>query len=367
MKLFSCVCGQLVFFESVVCTRCKRTLAFLPDRGIVAAVEAAEERGKEGLWRDALKGERGPRYRPCRNGREFEVCNWAVPVAEPGDDEYCRACRLNQVIPNLSDPAAKEAWHKLEIAKRRLLYTLMDLELPVASKTEDPEHGLAFSFLKDDSGARVFTGHSDGLVTINVAEADDPFREKMRVQMGEPYRTLLGHFRHESGHYYWDRLVAGTRWLERFRELFGDETLSYAEARDAHYQNGAPADWPSRFVSAYASMHPWEDWAETWAHYLHMTDTLETARAYDVALKPKPVASGDRTPTLSTRRLDLHSFDDLMSGWVGLSVALNSLNRSMGLADPYPFVVPAPAVEKLRFVHEVIARREAAPPVTPRR
>src|SRR3954469_8678881 len=175
MKLFSCVCGQLVFFDSVACTRCKRTLAFLPDRGIVAAVEAAPEAA--GLWRDALEGDRGPSWRPGPNGREFEVCNWAGPAQEK--DEYCRACRLNQVIPNLSDPAAKQAWHKMEIAKRRLLYTLLDLELPVASKTEDPEHGLAFSFLKDDSGARVFTGHSDGLVTINVAEADDPFREKM--------------------------------------------------------------------------------------------------------------------------------------------------------------------------------------------
>jgi hypothetical protein len=366
MKLFSCVCGQLLFFESVMCTRCKRTLAFLPDRGIVAAVEA----DRDGLWRNALNNseDRGPRYRPCRNGREFEVCNWTVPAAER--DEYCRACRLNQVIPNLSDPQARKAWHKLEIAKRRLMYTLMDLELPVASKTEDPERGLAFSFLEeDDTGARVFTGHSDGLVTINIAEADDPFRERMRLQMGEAYRTLLGHFRHESGHYYWDRLVAGTRWLDGFRKLFGDETRSYAEARDGHYRNGAPADWPSRFVSAYASMHPWEDWAETWAHYLHMTDTLETARAYDLALKPKPVArvAEDRTPTLSTRRLDLHSFDDLIGGWVPLSVALNSLNRSMGLADPYPFVVPPPAVEKLRFVHEVIARREPREAVTPPR
>jgi hypothetical protein len=356
MKLFSCVCGQIVFFESVTCTRCGRALAFLPDRQIVGAVEDVGE----GLLQDALLGAKGPRYRACRNGREYGVCNWAV-VAEDSY-EYCRACRLNQVIPNLSDSAAREVWHRLEIAKRRLLCTLLDLGLPVASKREDPERGLAFAFLKEDATAKVYTGHSDGLVTINVAEADDPSRERMRVQMGEPYRTLLGHFRHESGHYYWDRLIGqgddATR--AEFRERFGDESADYAQARDGHYRNGAPLDWPNRFVSAYASMHPWEDWAETWAHYLHVTDTLETARAYDLVLKPKPEAGVARTPTLSTRRLDPRSFEDLMTGWVPLAVALNSLNRSMGLADPYPFVLPPPAVEKLRFVHQVIGRDHSA-------
>jgi hypothetical protein len=358
MKLFSCVCGQLLFFESVACTRCGRTLAFFPDRLILGPVEAGP--GDDGLWRDAVKGERGPHYRACRNGRDHGVCNWAVLEAD--SDEYCRACRLNQVIPNLADPEAQQAWHRLEIAKRRLLYTLLELDLPVASKTEDPERGLAFAFLKEDATGqtRVFTGHSDGVVTINVAEADDPFREKMRVQMGEPYRTLLGHFRHESGHYYWDRLI-GPEHAE-FRERFGDESADYAQARDRHYHQGAPPDWQARFVSAYASMHPWEDWAETWAHYLHMIDTMETARAYDLVIKPEPVAGEARTPTLSTRRLDLHSFEDLMAGWVPLTVALNSLNRSMGLADPYPFVLPPPALEKLRFVHQVVTEAPVTPP-----
>jgi hypothetical protein len=351
MKIFSCVCGQLLFFEGVTCTRCGRTLAYLPDRGILAAVET----DPDGLWRDALKGKRGGRYRACRNGQEYQVCNWAVPEADP--EEYCRACRLNQVIPNLSDPEAKVAWHRIEVAKRRLIYTLLELDLPLASKTEDPERGLAFSFLKEDAtGAnRVFTGHSDGIVTINVAEADDPFREKMRVKLGEAYRTLLGHFRHEIGHYYWDRLVADTRWHEGFRALFGDERADYAEARDRHYANGAPPDWSQRFISAYATMHPWEDWAETWAHYLHMVDTLESARAYDLVLKPKPENGPARSPTLTTRRLDRRNFDDLLTAWVPLTVALNSLNRSMGLADPYPFVLPPPAAEKLRFVHALVA------------
>jgi hypothetical protein len=331
MKLFSCVCQQLLFFESVTCTRCGRALAFLPDRLLVAVHEPQH-------------------YRLCRNYSEQAICNWAVPVED--GSEYCRSCRLDQVIPNLSNPGAKEAWHRLEIAKRRLLYTLIDLGLPLESKADDPR-GLAFQFLEDEGGTKVFTGHDRGVITINVAEADDPFREKMRVQLGEAYRTLLGHFRHEIGHHYWTRLIEQSAWLEPFRERFGDERADYVDTRRRHYEQGPPADWGDRFVSIYASMHPWEDWAETWAHYLHMTDTLETARAYGLVVRPE--AEGAPSPVLRTRRLDLHDFEDLIAGWLPLTMALNSLNRSMGLPDSYPFVLSETAIAKLRFVHEVIA------------
>jgi hypothetical protein len=220
------------------------------------------------------------------------------------------------------------------------------------------ENGLAFSFKASTEAEPVFTGHNEGLITINVAEADDPFREKTRQQLGEPYRTLLGHFRHEIGHYYWDRLIRG-RCLEPFRAMFGDETADYAGARKRHYESGPPADWTQRFVSAYASMHPWEDWAETFAHYLHIVDTLETARAYGLALKPK-AASG--LPAVATGRLQFDDFDDLVSAWFPLTSALNSLNRSMGLADLYPFVLSDAAIAKLRFVHDIVeqAGRDAA-------
>jgi len=344
MKLFTCACEQLVFFESVSCTRCGRTLAFLPDRRQVAALEPAE-----GLWRTGD----GAQYQLCRNYREQAVCNWAV-AAHEGQD-YCRSCRLNQVIPNLSHPGTKEAWQRLEIAKRRLLYTLIDLDLPLESKSEDPHNGLAFQFLEDDPAVgQVLTGHDQGVVTINIAEADDPFREKMRVQMGEAYRTLLGHFRHETGHHYWNRLVDGSLWHVPFREQFGDERADYEQARQRHYDQGPPPDWGSRHVSPYASMHPWEDWAETWAHYLHMTDTLETARAYGLVVRPRS-SEGGQLPQVRTGRLDPRHFQDLMSGWFPLTMALNSLNRSMGLPDSYPFVLSETAIAKLGFVHEVIA------------
>lgn len=355
MKLFTCgVCHELVFFENTWCTSCQASLLFLPDRGVLSAVEPTPERPD--LFRPVPNEASAMRYRRCRNGIEFEVCNWGVP--EPAPRDYCRACELNVKIPNLSRPTAREAWRKLELEKRRLLYTLLALGLPVEPKATLDSPGLAFSFEEDDveGGKKVFTGHSNGLITINIAEAHSPFREQMRVAMGEAYRTLLGHFRHEIGHYYWDRLVKPGEHLTRYRALFGDERRDYAEAQAEHYQHGAPADWQLRFVSAYASMHPWEDFAETWAHYLHLVDTLETAQSYGLVLRARPVGETSNAPQLAAARIDFTDFDALLEAFIPLTVALNSLNRSMGLADPYPFVLSEPAIQKLGFVHELIAK-----------
>jgi hypothetical protein len=348
MKIFTCfACRQTLYFENTSCASCGHALAFLPDRGVLAAVD---RRADDRLVPVDPKLS-GTAYRPCGNQVDHGACNWGVPAEE--DQRFCASCRLNEMIPNLGDPRAKEAWLKLERAKRRLLYTLMSLGLPVEPRGGGTT-GLAFSFKQDEPGVeKVFTGHSDGLITINVAEADAPFREKTRQEMGETYRTLLGHFRHEIGHYYWDRLVKETAFMPRFRELFGDPDADYDAAVERHYKQGAPADWPSRFVSSYASMHPWEDWAESWAHLLHMIDTLETARSFGLALQPKPVG-GRLEPPLSIRRVDFERFDDLIAAWVPMTLALNSLNRSMGLTDLYPFVLSKPAIEKLRFVHEVM-------------
>ncbi len=357
MKLFSCQsCKQILFFESVACTRCGHALAYLPDRGLVGVIEP-ETSGPidlETRWKTLARPPGAPLYRLCKNSGEHGVCNWALPADEEG--EYCVACRLTRVIPNLSVPGSLEAWHRLEIAKRRMLYTLLELGLPVEKKDDEHPGGMAFEFLQDSDGApKVFTGHHDGIITINVAEADDPFREKMRIELGETYRTLLGHFRHEIGHYYWDRLIKETPMLPDFRARFGDEQADYAEAQQRHYDAGPPPDWPDRFVSSYASMHPWEDWAETWAHYLHIVDTLETARAFGLSLKPAPVAARKTGRPVAATKLDPSSFDDLIGGWIPLTMALNSLNRSMGTVDGYPFVLSEAAIAKLRFVHDVVA------------
>jgi hypothetical protein len=352
MKLFTCsACQEIAHFENSQCTRCGHLLAYLPDRATLTALEPSPG---DGLFVALGSEAKKTRYRLCGNQVDHGACNWTVP--EGDDHRFCRACRLNELIPDLSDAKAKQAWLKLEQSKRRLVYTLLALNLPVEPRSEQPR-GLAFSFKKDVPGEeKVLIGHDLGLITINIAEADSPFREKARIELGEAYRTVLGHFRHEIGHYYWDRLVSDSASLEPFRRLFGDERASYDDAVAKHYRDGAPADWRTRFVSSYASMHPWEDWAESWAHYLHMVDTLDTARSFGVAVRasvPRAAAKLEVT----TRRLDFDDFDDLLGAWTPLTLALNGLNRSMGLPDPYPFVLPEPAVQKIRFVHDLVEER----------
>jgi hypothetical protein len=274
---------------------------------------------------------------------------------------------LNRVIPNLGKPGTRESWAQLEAAKRRLIYSLQCAELPLTGKVEDSQRGLAFDFLADlDPGTpqavSVPTGHLNGVITINVAEADDAVREARRHQLHEPYRTLLGHFRHEIGHYYWDRLIRGTDLVDKFRRLFGDERQDYGQALHRHHQQGTQVDWAQSFVTAYASAHPWEDWAETWAHYLHITDTLETALGCGLSLDPRRSNEPEwkpETADLDRRHL---SFDQMVERWFPLTYVLNNLNRCMGLQDAYPFVLPTPVLDKLRFVHEVVRGPEASAP-----
>ena len=295
----------------------------------------------------------GVRYRLCNNYTHYAVCNWAIPEHDPNG--YCLACRLNQDIPDPNDPAALSSWQGLEIAKRRLVYTLLELGLPIETRQERQQRGLAFAFKSDGpDGEKVLTGHCDGLVTINLKEADGPAREQMRVALGERYRTLLGHFRHESGHYYWDRLLKDSPQLADYRALFGNEEEDYAEAVKRHYES-PKQNWADEYVSAYATMHPWEDWAETWAHYLHMVDTLETAQSFGVAIRPQAVG-GAAAEAVTSGRVHFEKFEHLIGAWVPLTVALNSLNRSMGLSDVYPFVLGERVIAKLRFVHEVVER-----------
>jgi hypothetical protein len=246
----------------------------------------------------------------------------------------------------------------IENAKRRLVSQLLMLGLPVKSKvSEDPEHGVMFDFLRSPKdGPRVLTGHANGLIVLNVEEADDSQREKIRREMHEPYRTLLGHFRHEIGHYYWDRLIAETPWHERFRTLFGDERQDYAAALKRNYEQGPPADWANQHISAYASVHPWEDWAESWAHYLHVVDSLNTALGYglrgeDVEAAVEPFTVSDLYDPQAT---DAQRVVLLVNSWVQLTTVLNELARSMGQHDFYPFVMSRPVLRKMHFIQMVV-------------
>jgi hypothetical protein len=344
MKLFQCQnCGQPLFFENSLCLSCGHNLGYLPPRHSLATL-----RPENGAWR-AIADAKGL-YRYCANA-QHDICNWMVPAQSP--HSLCAACRHNRTIPNLAERGNLGHWRKIEIAKHRLFYTLLRLKLPLVTKADDP-NGLAFDFLTS-TDAPVVTGHDNGLITINLAEADDAERERQRGRMAEPYRTLLGHFRHEIAHYYWDRLVFRAPNIDEFRAVFGDERQDYAAALQRHYANGAPPDWPENFVSAYASSHPWEDFAETWAHYFHMVDTLETANAFGLTVRPK-LAKPDRLSTAID--FDPHQADmaRLIDAWLPLTFAANSLNRSMGLPDLYPFVLTPAVIVKLAFVHERIHR-----------
>ncbi len=350
MRVFHCDhCGQLLFFENVSCVRCGRALAYVPELRTVTSLD----RVSDARWSSPLCT---PELALCQNYSGHNVCNWALPA----DDEnaLCRACRLTRTIPNLSRPGNDRLWYKLEVAKRRLVYTLDQLGLPLRSKTEDPATGLAFDFLEPDPTAPLLlTGHASGVITVNVAEADDTERVRRRTELQEPYRTLLGHFRHEVGHYYWERLIGASDRLDAFRALFGDERADYNAAVQRHYAQGPPVGWQDAHVSAYATMHPWEDWAETWAHYLHMIDTLETAAECGISIEPvrpdEPTLKEVPNPATGPGV----SFDHMLESWGPITYVLNNLNRGLGNDDAYPFVLSTRSQEKLRMVHETVQAR----------
>ncbi len=353
MKLFSCThCGNTVYFENATCERCGHQLGFLPKQSrLVSLVEDG------GLWSSPAIADDAFVF--CANAAHG-ACNWLIPAA-PGGDIYCAACRHNETIPPIGDPANLQRWQTIERAKKRLFYSLIRLGLPLRTRNEDPQHGLAFRFLADGvtEADRVMTGHDNGIITIALSEADDAEREYRRTSMNEPYRTLLGHFRHEIGHHYWDLLVDGQPAHDQFRALFGDETADYGQALQAHYANGAPPGWFHTHISAYATAHPWEDFAETFAHFLHIIDTVEMADAFGVRARPR---TGDETLALPPVTFDPYLEPDMaaiIEHWIPLTLLLNNLNRAVGQADAYPFVLTPQVIEKLAFINTLVHQAPA--------
>ncbi|WP_430418821.1 zinc-binding metallopeptidase family protein [Methylibium petroleiphilum] len=363
-RSYRCRCGRPVFFRNSLCHGCGAALGYEALRGQVLALDPGSE---ENTWH--VDGDAQTLYRRCGNFDTIAGCNWLVPASADGRFQpLCQACRLNRTIPDLTQPDHAELWRRIELARRRLVSQLISLGLPVASRVagddQDAERGLMFDVLAPLPGApAVMTGHASGLITLNLDEADDAVRERIRAAMREPYRTLLGHFRHEVGHYYWDRLVDGTPWLDGYRELFGDERDDYAAALQRHYANGPAPDWAQRHVSSYASTHPWEDWAETWAHYLHMVDTHDTALSFGLDARTVAIEIEPFGADVLWRPDDPGAahFLSFVNEWVALTSVLNELSRSMGQHDFYPFVLPRPVVAKLQFVHLVVQAAAAEP------
>jgi hypothetical protein len=350
MQLFKCQhCGQILYFENETCVRCEHRLGYMADASCLSALESQGD-----AWQ-ALAAP-GKRYRFCANA-QFGACNWLVEAS--ASNSYCAACSHNRTVPDLSVAANLTAWRKIEVAKHLLFYSLLKLRLPLGDAGEER---LTFDFLASaaTAGPRILTGHDNGLITLAIEEADDVERERRRTAMHEPYRTLLGHFRHEVGHYFWDRLVRDGGQLAKFRQIFDDDRIDYGEALQTYYAHGAPPDWPDRFISAYATSHPWEDFAETWAHYLHIIDTLEMAGAYNMNIHPKVGPDGALDAVADFNPYGEPDFGRIAATWIPLSNALNCLNRTMGLPDIYPFVLSPPVLGKLRAIHDLVRANSKA-------
>jgi hypothetical protein len=346
MKVYKCSnCQNLIYFENNICLKCQFPLGF--DATVLSQITLIAENNN--IFSDIKN--KAQKYRYCKNA-EFSNCNWLIPSEQEGD--FCQACNLNRIIPDLSDGKNLKLWKNIEIAKHRLVYSLLRLQLPVEKKTGDEETGIAFDFLAETSSQKVLTGHDLGTITLNIDEADEAERVKHKTDLGERYRTLLGHFRHEIGHYYWEVLIRDSPLIRNFRDLFGDERQDYGKALESHYKNGSPANWSENYISSYATSHPWEDWAETWAHYLHLMDTLETAYYFGINIRPD---TKDVQSSINRDPYELADFERIFKAWLPLTFAVNSLSRSMGYSDFYPFIIPEPVVKKLQFIHELCTKQ----------
>lgn len=280
-----------------------------------------------------------PTLQFCAN-RGLLGCNWIAP--EPG--ALCRSCAMTTISPDTSIPNALSNWAQTEAAKR---WALDNLGRWHWFRPEDPGTPPVFHMLADGP-TPVAMGHVNGVVTISVAEADPVLSTTRREALEEPYRTMIGHMRHEIAHMLWWRLSLRTDFLEAFRAVFGDEREDYSAALQRHYSSGPPEDWNQNFLTTYASAHPHEDWAETAAHLLHLTDITDSA-----------VSAGFSLATLPYPDWDPYSEPDAVSLiQVAISVVtgVNHVNRSMGLADVYPFMISLEAQKKLAFVHEWLRR-----------
>lgn len=283
---------------------------------------------------------------PCVNRAQID-CNWRAAR----DKSHCLSCDLTLTVPDLDEGQNIALWAEAEAAKRWALAGLMRWGYFIPTDGVDPPK---FRFLSErvtgGGSVKVVMGHTSGVVTINVQEADPAIREFRRQQMEERYRTMTGHIRHELGHALFARLTGLDGFLPAFRALFGDETQPYAPALKAYYGAGPRADFASTHLTAYASAHPHEDWAETFAHCLNLVDMLDSARAAGLtSYETDPYRDSEAARVL------------LAAADVG--IALNHVNRSMGMSDIYPFVFSGKTLEKLCFVHHWV--RQAVVPGDP--
>jgi hypothetical protein len=353
MKPYPCPnCARPNHFEVRVCPNCSFTLGYDPasDQLLFLGDGATTWRDAEGAEHDVVV---------CANNNDYKICNWLVPSV--GDQPLCLACKHNRTIPDLTGPNVPERWAKIEAAKRRLFHTLLHMNLPIETVAEAEANGtspgLSFDFLYDPVGeqtgtVQITTGHEAGVITLNLLEADDVQRERMRTRLGEPYRTILGHFRHEVGHYYFSRLIEDTDEVENFRKVFGDERVSYEQAKSQHYGEGG-SGWTTDYVSAYATMHPWEDFAETFAHLMHIVDALATLDGFGMRMTKWHWQEDEPGVDFDPYRAET---SQLVQQWGPFAFAENAVNRSMGQPDLYPFQLSQTIVNKIDYINRLLRR-----------
>lgn len=349
MNIYTCYCGNSLFFENSVCLSCYREVGWCPVcKGIHALLPNAD-----GSYTCANQQCQAQLVK-CHNYAVHDVCNRMIRIESRRNNavQRCDYCRFNETIPDLSVQGNIAKWYQLEVAKRRLLFTLDLLKLPYGTKADGFELPLSFDFKADiepytwawrniGGGEKVFTGHANGKITINIREADSIEREKLRVNMGETHRTLIGHFRHEIGHYYWQLLVQNKEETS-FKAHFGDhQNPSYGAALAQYYRNGPTPGWQASYISAYATMHPWEDFAETWGAYLDMVSVLNTAENAYLLVYERDDRAGI-------------NFDSMIANYLRLGIKVNEVNRAMGLMDILPEVFSGPVLLKLRYIHSLI-------------
>lgn len=349
MKNFFCNCGAVVFFENNQCLSCGSELGWCPACESIGAIHK-DANGQYYCSHASC----GAPLSKCHNYAVEHVCNRCTLTEKvTGETEnLCDYCRFNETIPDLSVEGNREKWQRIEVAKRRLLYTLDTLNIPYGSSKEGFEVPLSFDFKGDSSKKsflwfnmskheQVFTGHADGKVTINIREADDIEREKARISFGEAHRTVIGHFRHEMGHYFWDLLVKG-KCEQEYVAIFADhKNPDYSTALEHYYEHGPKAGWQSHYISAYATMHSWEDFAESFAAYLDMVSVVDTAFHAFSLNSLNPITA---------------SFKDIAKEYAQLGLFMNEMNRAVGLIDLVPEVHTQAILRKIEFIHDLLRK-----------
>ena len=348
MRLFACDhCGNTIYFENVVCEYCGHQLGYLPrHNALVALVEDG------GLW--STRSFPDDSYVFCVNAKDG-ACNWLI-TAEPDGDIFCVACRHDLTIPPLDDPVSLKRWQAIQRAKKRLFYSLLRLGMPLETRGENHACGLGFRFptgipAKSDG---VSGGHGSGVITIALTEADDVDGEARRAATEQPHRTMLERFRQEIGRYYWDLLIAGTPRLKRFAKAFGgagqDRMLQTPHAPRS------PQGPPRGQIRAYSTAHPRESFAESFAHYCHITDAVEVAAAFGV--QSRPGRHGDKSaPAAPFDPYASGTIEQLLENWTSVTSLLDNFNWSMGHPDAFPFVLSPEVIERLGFIHELVHER----------